>query len=215
MALTHSVQAADSTGAAVEWRDDGADDSAGPNDWERQVDRIAAAVRTDEGANKRADWRALSTDSPSSFAICAEAAQSPSLVDSMLASASRQMPPASPSPYSREGGFLEIAPLELCALLTGTLGDVPPLVVDVREAAEYAGGHIPGSVSVPLDTLSEAARRGALGAAAEAIVVVVGEQTRAAQANVRLRRVLGFAHVYCVRGDIDAWVAAGLPLDEE
>src|SRR5262245_53210070 len=30
----------------------------------------------------------------------------------------------------------------------------PPLLVDVRSAAEYANGHLPKAVSIPLETLS-------------------------------------------------------------
>ena len=34
------------------------------------------------------------------------------------------------------------------------------LLVDVREAGEYAMGHIPGAVNAPLSALSEAASQG-------------------------------------------------------
>lgn len=38
-------------------------------------------------------------------------------------------------------------------LATRLAGETAPLVLDVREPAEYASGHIPGSRSMPLRTL--------------------------------------------------------------
>lgn len=43
-----------------------------------------------------------------------------------------------------------IAPTELCRQLHGT---TPPIVIDVRDADEYAAGHIPGALHTPVDAL--------------------------------------------------------------
>ena len=163
------------------WDDD---DDAPEEPWEAQVARIAASTRTD-----------------------AEAAQTPSLAQSMLASASQALLPPANSPYSAEGGFTSVTAEQLCCEL---VADAPPLVVDTSSLEAYAAGHIPGAVHVPLESLSDTARKGALGGR-DAALVVVGPHSQ--QANVRLRRVLGFTKVRCLTGDTAAWTALGLPMD--
>jgi rhodanese-related sulfurtransferase len=44
----------------------------------------------------------------------------------------------------------DVSSAELEALLEGPQ---PPVVIDVRTAAEYDAGHIPGSINIPLDEL--------------------------------------------------------------
>jgi rhodanese-related sulfurtransferase len=173
----------DGTGGGVLQWDEDDDSPAEP--WEAQVARIAASTKTDE-----------------------EAAQTPSLAQSMLASASQALPPPPSSAYSTEGGFTSCSAQQLCCELVADAP--PPLVVDTSSADVYAAGHIPGAVNVPLEVLSEAAKRGALGGR-DAALVVVG--THSQQANVRLRRVLGFTNVRCLEGSTAAWTALGLPLD--
>lgn len=64
-------------------------------------------------------------------------------------------------------------------------------VVDVRSAAEFAGGHAPGSVNVPLDELD---RRGGELDSKRPVIVCCASGTRSAMAALRLRRQ-GFARV--------------------
>ena len=170
-----------SDGGVLQWDED---DDSPEEPWEAQVARIAASTKTDE-----------------------EAAQAPSLAQSMLASASQALPPPPSSAYSQEGGFTSVTAEQLCCEL---VADAPPLVVDTSSEDAYAAGHIPGAVHVPLEVLSETARRGALGGR-DAPLVVVGPHSQ--QANVRLRRVLGFTNVRCLVGEMAAWTALGLPLD--
>jgi rhodanese-related sulfurtransferase len=127
----------------------------------------------------------------------------------MLATASQSLPPVT-SAYSAEGGFHTVSAADLCCEL---VGPQPPLVVDVREATEFAQGHVPGAVSVPLSQLSDAARRGDLGGRDAALVVVGNNDRLSQQANVRLRRVCGFSNVRSLAGDVDGWASLGLPLD--
>ena len=86
-------------------------------------------------------------------------------------------------------------------------------MVDVRSALAFAAGRVPGARSVPLATLSEAVRDGALDAARGKRLVLVGAGTDAAQACVRLSRVFAFEDVAELQGGMDAWRAAGLAVE--
>ena len=84
------------------------------------------------------------------------------------------------------------------------------LVVDVREPAEYANGHLPESRNIPLARLEE--RAGELDKSKEAPLLVVCQTgARSATACKQLAK-LGFSRVHNLEGGIDAWRTAGLPL---
>jgi rhodanese-related sulfurtransferase len=81
------------------------------------------------------------------------------------------------------------------------------LLVDVREASEYAFERIPGALLYPLSTFDPKA------VPAEGRKLVIqcaagGRSMRAAQALV----AAGHAEVANLEGGINAWKAAGLPL---
>jgi rhodanese-related sulfurtransferase len=88
------------------------------------------------------------------------------------------------------------------------------VLLDVRSAAEYASGHVPGALHVDLGRLSEAVRAGELDVHRGARLATVCETgVRSAQAAVRLARVFGFADVANVRGGTRAWAEAGFGLE--
>ena len=72
-----------------------------------------------------------------------------------------------------------------------TLRDQGAQLVDVRGPAEFAGGHAPGSVNIPLQEIGE--RAGELDPS-RPVVVCCASGTRSAMAAHRLRRQ-GFKHV--------------------
>ncbi|MFF0739275.1 rhodanese-like domain-containing protein [Streptomyces sp. NPDC004111] len=85
------------------------------------------------------------------------------------------------------------------------------LVVDVRSADEYAQGHVPGAVNVPLDSvahllpeLREAAERRGL-----AVVCASGVRSRTACEQLDRAGVAAGA----LEGGTAAWQAAGLPVE--
>ena len=93
-------------------------------------------------------------------------------------------------------------------------------IVDVREPEEFADGHIPGAVNIPLGRLeievdthpSVVAREGESGSLRERPVVLYClSGGRSARAAAALRR-LGFANPVSLAGGILAWTGDGHPV---
>ncbi|WP_029011177.1 rhodanese-like domain-containing protein [Azospirillum halopraeferens] len=88
------------------------------------------------------------------------------------------------------------------------------LLLDVRSAGEFAGGHIAGAVNVPLDTLDRRLaelREGIAAHRSAAVVVVCQTGPRAARASAMLKRA-GLADVSVLQGGMSGWSASGLPV---
>ncbi|MGH2533231.1 MAG: MBL fold metallo-hydrolase [Thermomicrobiales bacterium] len=109
------------------------------------------------------------------------------------------------------------------AMLT-SLSDVPEIdvaeverwepdavVIDVREPAEYASGHVPGAVNVPQADL--ATRLGDLPRDRE-VLLICQSGYRSMRAAQFLRQV-GFDQVASVAGGTGAWISAGRPVDRQ
>jgi rhodanese-related sulfurtransferase len=82
------------------------------------------------------------------------------------------------------------------------------LVVDVRGGEEWARGHIPGALHLPLDELTD--RRAELPPERD-LLVLCQRGFRSAGAAGRLRQA-GFTAVN-VKGGLNAWIARGLPME--
>lgn len=82
------------------------------------------------------------------------------------------------------------------------------LVVDVREASEYASGHVPGARSIPMSTL--ASRLDEVGGASSVFLVCASGNRSAAMAS--LLAAHGHDAVNVV-GGTSAWVRSGRPLE--
>ena len=82
-----------------------------------------------------------------------------------------------------------------------------PIVVDVRSEAEHAGGHIVGSLNIPLTHLDE--RIGEIPSGKPVAVHCEGGYRSAIAAS--LLQKLGRAHVHDMVGGYKAWLAAKLP----
>jgi rhodanese-related sulfurtransferase len=86
------------------------------------------------------------------------------------------------------------------------------VLLDVREAKEFAGGRLPHAVHIPL---SELASRGNELAKLTARPIVAyserGQQSRGAGGTLAK---LGFADVYHLTGGFRAWKDAGLPVEK-
>jgi hydroxyacylglutathione hydrolase len=81
--------------------------------------------------------------------------------------------------------------------------------LDVREPAEYATGHIPGAINVPLGRLGAHLDRVPAG---EAIVVYCGHGERASSA-VSIMESAGRTGLVNLEGGIGAWAKAGYAVE--
>jgi rhodanese-related sulfurtransferase len=85
------------------------------------------------------------------------------------------------------------------------------LVVDVRETREYENGRLPGATHIPLSQLPARAAELAKHAARPVIAYCArGQRSRMAASSLAKA---GFSEIYHLNGGIDAWRAAGLPLE--
>lgn len=83
-------------------------------------------------------------------------------------------------------------------------------VIDVRDPAEFASGHLPEARNIPLDKLVE--RAGELDKVKDKpLLICCAAGMRSAKGCGELGK-LGFARVYSLAGGVDAWVAAGYPI---
>lgn len=105
----------------------------------------------------------------------------------------------------------EVATIEPQALVERLAwGDRALVVLDVRTAAEYAEGHVPGAQNIPHTEL--AARISELEAArTRDIVVYCRSGVRAAQALTVLQAA-GFRRLLHLQGDYTRWAATGRPV---
>lgn len=93
---------------------------------------------------------------------------------------------------------------------TRLLNKENPVVLDVREAGELAGGRLPNAIHIPLSQLKD--RGGEIAKhAARPVIVYCDRGVRGGAAVAALTR-LGFTHVQSLRGGFRAWKDAGLPL---
>ncbi len=98
----------------------------------------------------------------------------------------------------------EIEIAELHQLLENP--DCASLLVDVRTPAEFAQGHLPGAISLPLETLAE--RLAGL-PRDRSLVLYSNRGRRSAEACTRLHEA-GFRDLCHLRGGLEAWRSSGL-----
>lgn len=86
------------------------------------------------------------------------------------------------------------------------------VVIDVRDAAEYAKGHILGARSAPLAELER--KLPALAKFTARPVIVHCESGNRSTNAIGVLRRNGFAKVYNLAGGLAAWQQAGLPVEK-
>jgi rhodanese-related sulfurtransferase len=105
------------------------------------------------------------------------------------------------------GTALSVSP----ASLVGIIGTATaPAILDVRFGFEFAKGHIPGALSMPLHVLLFG-YEDLMIAFDKPIVVYCGTGVRACIASFLLQLV-GFEQVYILEGHLSGWEHAGFPL---
>ena len=86
------------------------------------------------------------------------------------------------------------------------------LLLDVREPAEYAKGHILGAKNVPLADLERRAAEFDR-QKAKPVIVTCDSGSRATRA-IGVLKARGFANVFNLNGGYGAWQQAGLPVEK-
>ena len=91
---------------------------------------------------------------------------------------------------------------------TRLINDTHAVVLDIREPAEYASGHLPNARNIPAGELEK--RMGEL-PAAKPVLVCCASGSRSGRAIATLRKA-GREQVFNLDGGLQAWRQAGLPV---
>lgn len=107
-------------------------------------------------------------------------------------------------------GMGRISVHELEKQMTGGL-DEETLVVDVRDPEEYASGHVPGALNIPLGIISRSVERLK---GKKRLFLICQRGGRSAQACSELsERVGSEVALFNVAGGTSAWMEAGFRVD--
>ena len=106
--------------------------------------------------------------------------------------------------FTKPSGHREISPRELHAMLEG--GNA--LLIDVRETGEFASGHIPGAVNMPLSRFSP---RDIPEPQGKIVVLQCAGGKRSGQALDQCAQAQSAIDTH-LAGGIGAWKDAGLPV---
>jgi rhodanese-related sulfurtransferase len=85
------------------------------------------------------------------------------------------------------------------------------LVLDVREPAEFAAGHLPRARHIPLGELAK--RMDEIAKFKEKPVIVTCRSGARAGSACRTLKNAGFTQVYNLKGGVGAWQQASLPVE--
>ena len=102
-------------------------------------------------------------------------------------------------------GVLSVEPQEAVQLINGDA-----LVIDLRSAGGFGRGHIVNARNIPADELD--ARIGKLGSDKAKPVLVACEAGLLSTKAVQKLREAGFSSAYGLKGGMNAWADAGLPV---
>ncbi len=87
--------------------------------------------------------------------------------------------------------------------------DQPHTLVDVRTPVEYAQGHLPGAVNIPLNTIGK--RAGEI-SADKPVIVVCASGNRSRTGADKLMKA-GLTDVYNLQGGTLGWMREGLEIE--
>jgi rhodanese-related sulfurtransferase len=105
-----------------------------------------------------------------------------------------------------------ISPTDAHALLNSASGP-HPLVLDVRQRAEYEQGHVPGARLVPVGDLPRALPD--LGPYRDRPVLTICRSGGRSSTAAAILVVAGFSDVRSVEGGTEAWKAAGFEIESD
>ena len=104
------------------------------------------------------------------------------------------------------GGVPSISPSEAVLVMNRT----KLLVLDVRDEAEFAGGHIKGAKHIPVASLEERIKE--LAKQKSKPILVVCKRGMRANAACRVLATHEFEQVSSLQGGLDKWIEAKMPL---
>ncbi|MDP9144643.1 MAG: rhodanese-like domain-containing protein [Actinomycetota bacterium] len=88
-----------------------------------------------------------------------------------------------------------------------------PLIVDVRQPEEFAGGHIPGAVNIPLLDLPD--NQELLPADLDTPVLTVCQRGNISLPGVLYLNSLGYRDAHSVTGGTNAWIEGGFAIETD
>lgn len=86
------------------------------------------------------------------------------------------------------------------------------LILDVRTPEEYAAGHVPNAINIPHDEIE--AHLAELESRRSGPVVLYCKSGRRAGLAAESLAKAGFPNLLHLTGDMEAWTAAGLPIEK-
>ena len=109
-------------------------------------------------------------------------------------------------PVLAGGARNEVSPAQATLLINRENANI----IDVREPSEFAAGHLPDALNIPLDKLAE--RAGEIEKFKDKpLIVCCAAGMRSAKGCGELGK-LGFTRAHSLAGGVDAWVGAGYPI---
>lgn len=111
------------------------------------------------------------------------------------------------------GGWAVPAPVSPPTLASQIVSASAPVIVDVRSAAEFAEGHIPGALNVPYREVPD--RLDELTGHETQTIVVYCEMGIRAGIAVAVLESAGFEQVVMLQGQMQAWRQADLPIEQD
>lgn len=106
------------------------------------------------------------------------------------------------------GGAGSVGTLEATRLMN----QAGTLVLDVREADEFASGHLPKARHIPLKDLDS--RLGELAKFKDKPVIVTCRSGARSGSACRALKKAGFTNVHNLKGGVPAWQQASLPIEK-
>ncbi len=117
---------------------------------------------------------------------------------------------------------MTLTAMDLVALAKQTIQEIAPtavndkmadyLILDVREPAEYAAGHLPNALNIPRGVLEfKIGNQPSFQDKQASIVVYCQSGGRSALATEALSK-LGYSHALSMAGGFAAWQAGGYPV---
>ena len=83
------------------------------------------------------------------------------------------------------------------------------ILIDVREADEYAAGHLPGAIHMSRGMLEFKMASNPMMQSRDLSIVLYCKTSGRAALSAKSLADMGYTHVRSIAGGVDAWVAAG------